>query len=221
MRDEHSNVQIESEKLIGKNTKCHWDVYKNTKEQGIEQKHGDIGILVQLHFDDDKVLEGVAFLEAKRIYRNTKDDSKSKFAALDSEQLERYCSKSHFHRTVFYDVTENKDGLEAFSLTIPTQHLLTINKNNREVYPYCEYFSYCLTNRYFQGYELDFTKSSIDDVKGFLDENGGVDYLIVAQVTLKPELELKPEMIEINRKIYSRLESPKPDNTPRMTFGRR
>lgn len=219
LRDEHSTVTIEKDKIIGKNTKCHWDIYKNTKEQGIEQKHGDIGVLVQLHFDESKILEGVAFLEAKRIYHDSLDDTKSKFEALDMLQLEKYCNNSSFHRTVLYDVKNISNQNVAVSLTLPTRHLLTIDKNNRDIYPYCERFSYCLTNRYFQGYELDFDQTLVNEVKGFLGNNGGVKYLIVAQTTLSPELELSLEPIKINRDIYARLDSSEPDNTPTNDFG--
>lgn len=220
LRDEHANVVIEKDKIIGKNAKCHWDIYKNTKEQGIEQKHGDIGVLVQLRFDNTKMLEGVAFLEAKRIYHDPVDDSKSKFTALDKVQLERYCNNSSFHRTVFYDCFKAKGGgFAAVSLTLPTRHLLAIDKDNRDIYPYCEYLSYCLTNRYFQGYELDFDPDLVDSVKGFLGANGGVKYLIVAQSTLSPEIELNPELIQINRDIYKTINTPEPDNTPSNTFG--
>lgn len=219
LREEHSNVTIEKDKLYGKNTKCHWDIYKNTKEQGIEQKHGDIGVLVQLRFEHAKILEGVAFLEAKRIYHDQTDDSKSKFSALDKSQLERYCNNSSFHRTVFYDHSNTGSSSSAISLTLPTRHLLAIDKDNRDIYPYCEYFSYCLTNRYFQGYELDFDPVLVDSVKGFLGANGGIKYLIVAQSTLSPELELDPELIEINRDIYEIIKIPDPKNTPRNDFG--
>lgn len=219
LRDEHSNVSIEKDKIIGKDAKCHWDIYKNTKEQGIEQKHGDIGILVQLRFDKTKILEGVAFLEAKRIYHDPSDDTKSKFGALDKSQLERYCNNSSFHRTVFYDCFKTESGIAAFSLTLPTRHLLAIDKDNRDIYPYCEYLSYCLTNRYFQGYELDFDPDLVSSVKGFLGANGGIKYLIVAQSTLSPELELNPELIIINRDIYKTINEPEPDNTPRNNFG--
>lgn len=219
LRDEHSNVSIKKDKISGKDAKCHWDIYKNTKEQGIEQKHGDIGILVQLLFDKTKILEGVAFLEAKRIYHDPSDEAKSKFGALDKSQLERYCNNSSFHRTVFYDCLKTKRGIEAFSLTLPTRHLLTIDKDNRDIYPYCEYLSYCLTNRYFQGYELDFDPDLVSSVKGFLGANGGIKYLIVAQSTLSPELELNPDLIEINRDIYKTFNEPEPDNTPRNNVG--
>lgn len=218
LRDDHSFVTIGKDNEIGKNTKCQWDVYKNTKEMGMEQKYGDIGVLVQLIFDSSKILEGVAFLEAKRIYHHPTDDSKSNFGALDRDQLERYSNNSPFHRTVFYDCQNRDAGYEAAAFTLPTKHLLAIEKDNREIYPYCEHFSYCLTNRYFQGYELDFNEKSVDAVKGFLDSNGGVHYLIVAKATLNPDVELNPEPVAINNQIYSQLNLDEPDNRQTNSF---
>lgn len=218
LKNEHSNVTIEQGEP-GKNAKCHWDVYKNTKEQGIEQKHGDIGILVQLRFGEDKILEGVAFLEAKRIYHNQADDSKSRFSALDMEQLKRYCNNSSFHRTVFYDCVSSESGISAFSATIPTRHLITINSDDRAIYPHCEYLSYCLTDRYLQGYELDFDPDLVASVKGFLDANGGVKYLVVAQSILGPDIDLNPNLININKAIYKALEAPAPGSKPKSNLG--
>ncbi len=217
LRVEHSNVVIDKD-INGKHSKCCWDIYKNTKEHGLEQKHGDIGILVQLLFDHGKVLEGVAFLEAKRIYFDPHDGSKSRFSALNKSQLKRYCSNSSFHRTVFYDCLTTEEGLVAISLVLPTRHLLTIDKDNRDIYPYCEYLSYCLTNRYLRGYELDFNPDLVKTAKGFLDINGGVKYLIVTQTTLNHNLELNPKLIEINDNIYKPIDAPEPDNTPRNNF---
>ncbi|WP_334157379.1 hypothetical protein [Oryzomicrobium sp.] len=218
LRDEHSSVTIEKDKVSGKNIKCCWDVYKNTMEMGMEQKHGDIGVLVQLIFDSSKVLEGVAFLEAKRIYHNSSDESKSCFAALDEDQLKRYGSNSSFHRTVFYDCQEKSGTHQASSFTLPTSHLLVLNKNDRNVYPYCEYFSYCLTNRYFQGYELDFDEESVDAVKGFLGANGGVRYLIVAQTILGPDISPNTNINLVDNAIYSRLELDGLDDSPKANF---
>jgi len=164
-----------------------------------------------MHFDHSKILEGVAFLEAKRIYPD-KDESKSNYQALDIPQLQRYCSNSSCHRTVLYDCLKENDSKIATAWTLPTRHLITIDKNTRDLHPYCELFSYCLTNRYFQGYELDYNLDNINAAKGFLDANGGVDFLIVAQVTLKPELELNPELISINKSKYKLLASSKPDH---------
>lgn len=218
LRDEHSEVTIKTDENNWY-TKHHWDIYKNTKEQSMEEKHGDIGILVQLRFDDTKILEGVAFIEAKRMYQNHVDDSKSRFESLSRNQLARYCKSSSFHRTVLYDYHMNDHFKRASSFALPTRHLLTLDKDNREIYPYCEKLSDCLTNRYFRGYELDFDEELVSSVKGFLGAKGGVEYLMVAQSTLSSEIELNPELIEINRGTYKRFDTSEPDNTPTHSFG--
>ena len=219
LRDEHSHAVILKEKLNGKHTTCLWDVYKNTLEQDMEKKHGDIGVLVQLHFQKNSVIEGVAFLEAKRIYHSKINDSLSYFATLDNKQLERVCQNSSFHRTVFYDCIIEESKNTPIALTLPTRHLLTINRKDRYIYPYCECFSYCLTNRYFQGYELDFNPETVNSVNGIIEGNGGVDFLIVAQIILHPELKADLDFIDINHDIYTRIESIEPDSENNYVTG--
>ena len=56
--------------------------FKLTKP--VEAKFGDIAIVVNVSYDDDDTIEGVAFLEAKRKYK-----SSSNYDALKWDQLER------------------------------------------------------------------------------------------------------------------------------------
>ena len=113
----------------------------------------------------------------------------------------------------------SESGNSAFSATIPTRHLITINSDDRAIYSHCEYLSYCLTYRYLQGYELDFNPDLVASVKGFLDANGGVKYLIVAQSILSPDIDLNPNLININKASYKALEAPAPGSKPRSNLG--
>jgi hypothetical protein len=210
--EEYEGVELSKDKIVADSTKCLWDVYKNTKQHGLEQKHGDIGVLVQLHFSKDTVLEGVAFLEAKRIYHDPFNSAKSEFKALDFDQLERVCGNSTCHRTLLYDCVVEDKVKYAYALTIPTRHFIALGEKSRDVYDFCEHFSYCLINRYFQGYELDFDPQKVAAAKGFLDANGGVDYLIVAQTAMRPGLDFNP--ILLNDNVYEVLETDDPDPGP-------
>lgn len=214
LRNEYKNVEILHDKIIGKNIKFSWDVFKNTKQHGIEPKHGDVGILVQMLFENGKILEGVAYLEAKRMYA-----SSHKFDALDFSQLQRLVSNSANHRTVFYDFLKCADGGSALAVGLPTQHLIAIKDNSRKLYPYCEYYSYILTSRYLQGYELDYSSDAVNGLKGLIGANGGVDYLIVAQTTGLSGLTLNLEQVDLNLNIYEELVSEGPDDTPENSSG--
>lgn len=215
LRDEYEDVEIIRDKITGKKVIFSWDVYKNTKQHGIEVKHGDVGILVQILFPNNKTIEGVAYIEAKRIY-----EPNNRFDALDFSQLRRIVSNSSFHRTVFYDhySCKEEDGT-ALAVGLPTNHLIALNDNSRALYPYCEYYSYILTNRYLQGYELDFNPDIVNGLKGLIDVNGGVDYLIVAQTTSEKLVKLNLKEVEINNDMYSRIITEKPDNTPTNNYG--
>ena len=85
---------------------------------------------------------------------------------------------------------------------------MALNDNSRDVVRHCEDFSYCLVNRYFQGYELDYDRHRVDAVKGLLDEYDGVKYLLVSNVTIGQELEPSLETVEFNRTVFHRVKTP-------------
>lgn len=198
--NKYKNVQI----LSGKNIKFSWDLFKNTEQDGIDPKHGNIGVLVQILFEKGKKLEGAAFLNANRIH-----EPSQRFDELSFSKIEH----SACHRTIFYDFNKCESGGGALSLGLPTQHLTAIADNSRSLYPYCEPYSYILTNRYMQGYELDYDLDVVSDLKGLSGENGGVDYLIVAQTSGDPYMSLDINSIELNHDIYEKLSSEESDHT--------
>ena len=195
---------------------CSWDVFKNTQAIGMEERHGDISILVKLDFGSERCLEGVAFLEAKMIYDPIEEQSTAKFKAIDWTQLGRLAANSSFHRTLLYDILEKEGKYFGRVLSIPTRHLLAINKTDRSVYEFSEHFSYSLTNRYFGGLELDFDPIHVEAAKGFIDTKGGVKYLIVSNVCMTDKLEPSVDSIKINKEIFERLKEPihEPENDP-------
>jgi len=206
LRQEYEDIEITKDKVAKTSTKLSWDIFKHTKKGNIEQKFGDIGILVQIMYPNGKYIEGVAFIEAKRIYY-----PEEKFTALKAEQLKTLSENSFSHRTVFYDYIKGSNA-PPLCLGLPTKHLIALEDNSRGIYPYCELYSYILTNRYLQGYELDYTPESIESLKGFADANGGVDFLIVAQMTFSPDMQPSIKNIEINPDIYLSINEPEPDN---------
>ncbi len=212
---EYQDVEITQDKVLKKPTKLSWDIFKHTKKGGIEQKFGDIGILVQIMYPNGNYIEGVAFIEAKRIYY-----PEEKFTALKAKQLKTLSDNSFSHRTIFYDYLKGQNGrIAPLCLGLPTKHLIALDDNTRDIYPYCELYSYILTNRYLQGYELDYNPESIRSLKGFANASGGVDFLIVAQTTASPDMEPSIKNIEINRDIYLSINEPEPDNTPTNNSG--
>jgi hypothetical protein len=208
LRKEYKDIEITQERVMKKSSKLTWDIFKNTKKGKIEQKYGDIGIIVQILYPNGNHIEGVAFIEAKRIYY-----PEVKFTGLKLKQLKTLSNNSFSHRTVFYDYIQSSEcGEGPLALGLPTKHLIALDNNTRDIYPYCEQFSYILTNRYLQGYELDYAPDSINSLKGFADASGGVDYLIVSQITASPDMEPSITNIEFNRDLYISINGLEPDD---------
>lgn len=174
-----------------------------------EYAFGDVAVVVKVEFEKGKSIEGVAYLEAKRIYHKKKNEQCS-FDSIDWGRLEDYASSSHAHYVMLYDVDLNSD-IEFICKTILTRHFLEIRKNKRDVYPYCEYFHQLMCFRLFMGYGLDFDPQAVESAKGFGESNLFSKYLLTATVTHTPEPEVKLEPVRVNRNVYESIVSPNLD----------
>ncbi|SHN09889.1 hypothetical protein [Phytopseudomonas punonensis] len=174
-----------------------------------EYAFGDVAIVVKIEFEKGKSIEGVAYLEAKRIYHKEKHEQCS-FDSIDWSRLEEYASSSHAHYVMLYDVDEDSE-IKLICKTILTKHLLEIKRKKRDVYPYCENFHQLMCFRLFMGYGLDFDPQAVESAKGFGESNLFAKYLLTATVTHthKPEMKLEPVMI--NRSVYESIVSPRLD----------
>lgn len=193
----YKNVALESFKFSGKP----------------EFTFGDIAIVVRVEFEKGKSIEGVAYLEAKRIYHKENNEQCS-FDSIDWGRLEHYASSSHAHYVILYDVYADADAdrdAEFICKTILTRHFLEIRKNKRDVYPYCEYFDQLMCFRFFMGYGLDFDPQAVKSAKGFGESSLFSKYLLTATVTHSPEPELQLEPVRVNRNVYESIVSPNLD----------
>ncbi|MDJ0590825.1 MAG: hypothetical protein QNJ72_12640 [Pleurocapsa sp. MO_226.B13] len=202
-----------------------WDVYK--ADGSLEEKHGDIAILVNLTFPKSKhqtqnPITGIAFLEAKRRYPKEQNKSKKEtgYEKLDWSQLETQISNISNHQVLLYDNESvgcfNNllidscffDGCILRSSTqaivIPTPHVLACRSRSRKkINPMGLPLSYQLCCRYLQGYDLDFREKLVSDVKS--GAKGGIKYLLVADVVHQEGDEASSEKIEINKNKYNKL----------------
>lgn len=174
-----------------------------------EYTFGDVAIVVKIEFEKGKSIEGVAYLEAKRIYHKKKSEQCS-FDSIDWDRLEEYASSSHAHYVMLYDVDFNAD-LDIICKTILTRHFLEIRKNKRDVYPYCEYFHQLMCFRLLMGYGLDFDPQTVDSAKGFGGSNLFSKYVLAATITHTPEPEMKLEPVRVNGDVYESIVSPSLD----------
>lgn len=187
---EQKEVVIESESAEHVKMKVMWDAFKNTKKLKTEQTYGDMGILVRIEFEPGKFIEGVAFCEMKLAKYIKLDKSSCKFDAVKGEQLTRLAENSENHRTVLYDIIPEENGEKSVIYSIPTNHAIGYGEVSRKLYKFSEDWAYTFTNRFLRGYELNYSKKAVSDLKKFAATKGGVDFLIVAHTTISNDAEL-------------------------------
>lgn len=185
-----------------------WDAFKLSGT--MEHAHGDIAILVKQTFANGRYLVGVAFLEAKRLYRDSQQ-----FNGLDRSQLERQLGASSAHRLLLYDwnpvdleveetlalqMQEAGQDATEMAVCLPTAVALGVQDADRDLYPYALPLSYVLTTRYLQGMELDTHPPTVGGPSEFIEKRGGVKFLCVADVS--HTMDYRPEP---NTKLSSEL----------------
>ncbi|EJG1101252.1 hypothetical protein RAX52_004536 [Vibrio parahaemolyticus] len=213
IRDCFSEIHLEADYKLGRPSVCQIEAYKNRKTKNYEPNYGDIGILVRLNLGNGKILEGVALLEAKRIY--TPDDGLDDvkfpyFKALELSQLTKHVANTSNHRTVLYDFYTKSEGSKVvYSVqTLPSQHLIVADVNDRSIYSLTEDFSYCLAHRYMCGYELNYETEIVDGFKGNRGGKAATRFLLELNFHMDEEFERGTNAIGsgINTDIYLPLE---------------
>jgi hypothetical protein len=189
-----------------------WDAFKAVGN--VEQEHGDIAVLVRLNFKRGAYLEGVAFLEAKRIYD-------TRYEALKHNQLRHHSSNISNHRLLLYDNQPlswpknirwngdmhypcpffRYDKVHAF--TLPSSHALAFGSKDRDLNNLSQPLSWQICWRYLRGLDIDNTESLVEAVKQGVPDR--IKYILVANVSLDPEVDVSTEAIEINRNALSEL----------------
>jgi len=191
-----------------------WDAYKASGE--VEEGHGDIAVLVVMHYKNGVELEGAGLLEAKRVYDSGRYD------ALDWQQLELQMCKTSNHRVLLYDhqsIDRSVKKLTAQAVcrmcyplpfsevnagTIPTPHVLAHRSRSRSIHNLSHPLSFQLCCRYLHGYDLDYDEAVVSAVKAGVAD--GIDFLIVAHVVEGEETELSSSEIEISSREFEPIE---------------
>jgi hypothetical protein len=210
-----------------------WDAYK-ADGRTLEEKHGDIAFLVKQTFPNRSEVTGVAFLEAKRVYKS------GAFEKLDWTQLNKQSVNSSSHRLALYDnqdvrlnwlwnlpcvfpypyfhpyCEEIYHYLECEAIKFATratvclsQHALAYGKKNRELYELSIPLSHQLCLRYFMGQDLDYNPRLVSDVTNGVQ--AGIDFLIVAHVRfgINGEVgEVSTETVDFDRRAYTTPQAP-------------
>ncbi|WP_434982055.1 hypothetical protein [Xanthomonas arboricola] len=175
-----------------------WDAYKMSGK--LEQENGDVCFLIDINFDNKNSLQGVGFLEAKRIY-----DS-GQFDALKWAQLRLLSGNSSNHQLLLYDHTplatqysldvclprdfcpcceectiyccEPSDASAA--IVLPTIHAIAYEEKGRKLEGISHRLSEQIVLRYFRGLDLNFDADLVKRV--LAGAAGGSKFLAVATI---------------------------------------
>lgn len=175
-----------------------WDAYK--MDGSLEQENGDVAFLIDINFDNGNALQGVGFLEAKRIYDT------GRFEALKWAQLRLLSSNSSNHQLLLYDhspiPTQYSLGAclpcdccpccedhgqyccesSEFSAAIvmPTLHAIAYEEKGRVLESIGHRLSEQILLRYFRGLDLDFDADLVKRV--LAGAPGGPKFLAIATI---------------------------------------
>lgn len=109
-----------------KESVSHWRALKLSGQ--LEEKRGDIAIVVTIGLTNGPDITGVAYYEAKRQYFDPASGDVEGFTQLDTEQLVRISSGTHAARVLFYDYVSHESISVASVLPIPIV-LAYLNEN--------------------------------------------------------------------------------------------
>lgn len=202
-----------------------WEGRKLTGK--IENSFGDIGIFVRIQTRSGHNIQGIGFLEAKRINKVTR-----RFNEIRKDQLIRLLKNASNSKLLLYDndgSMETMDNLGlrnlnccpfnnttsflmnvffTYCVVVPTNLALTTKIRNTELYEFGIPFSLQLCERYFRGLDLEFDNEKIKEILNFFSENGGLQELLLIGVSYdgtEPELPVIRDFI--NQDLYGPMRS--------------
>ncbi len=184
-------------------TTVHWDAYK--MDGNLEQENGDVCFLIDINFDNGNVLQGVGFLEAKRVYDT------GNFDALKWAQLRLLSANSSNHQLLLYDhapiATQYSLGgclpcdfcpcceecipyccepsESSAAIVMPTLHAIAYEEKGRKLESIGHRLSEQIVLRYFRGLDLNFDSGLVKRVLSGVA--GGSKFLAVATIRVGGE----------------------------------
>lgn len=179
-----------------------WDAYK--MDGALEEENGDVAFLIDLRFDNGNTLQGVGFLEAKRIYTS------GRFDALKWKQLIGLEANSTNHQLLLYDYDPVQTEFSQFesicyfdceecgeeqelrcyhgyadkssAIVVPSVHAIAYEEKGRVLESIGYRLAEQIIMRYFRGLDLNFDKDLV--AKVLAGVAGGAKYLAVATVSV-------------------------------------
>jgi hypothetical protein len=208
---------------LGSPMTVEWDAFKQTGK--IETEHGDIAIIVQ-YADRRGWLRGVAFLEAKRAY----PQKEGRYDAIDWEQLDRICKRTRYALLLLYNYEKicgygdnvafqqfsekeggsDYAGLSSYACVLQTPTALRIGEKDSRLHERVVPLSHQICNRYLRFMDLDTEPGIVAKAQGWIEKEDPrvARYLLVASI--KHAEVAEPTPMEVNAKIYERIDVGKP-----------
>ena len=212
-----SSIELEGEDF---RRNIEWETYK--LRGTYESKFGDIAVVVNISYRDGTNLEGVAFLEAKR-----RDWRKTTFSAMNKPQLRRilkHAPRAHYLLYDYEDITgfsnavsfgsevdRYKSYMPGFltektsSLCVPLNVADATGFKDTLLYRHGTPLSWMLSNRYFQGLDLEYDATAKAVATGFLNKFGLPKFVMKVDVT-EQGAKQSDHQLQLNFQEYEKIE---------------
>ena len=205
-----------------------WDAFK--MGGSLEHAHGDIAILVRYISWESELIEGVGFLEAKRIFPSGQYDSLdwcqlvrinqlTAFSSLllyDSSQVSEFADSISFHPFTHGKTPATLDVPYSYAVVVQTPLAILLHTKSRSLHKYSMPLSYQICARFLCVKDLNFDAEIVAAVKGYAKNKiDGPSYLLVASVSSGDVAPQLTEEVGVNLKEFSPL-----SDLPRPRFDR-
>ena len=185
----------------------------------LENKYGDIAIIVKINYDDGDSLNGVAFLEAKRKYKES-----GHYDAIHWGQLKRIYGYAPHSQLLLYDyrditdfapnaLVSRKNPTDSNPMlqipvtkfvVAPINKVLQLKHKSEKLYKLSLPFSYQLGYRYLNGFDLDYNSTVLDAVKGDFEFNYENLDIPIPEYLLSIEVISEKGLEESNQNFYNK-----------------
>lgn len=183
------------------------NVFKLDKKCNAESKFGDIAFIVRHHISKDTIIEGVAFIEAKRDFPNQNFE----YSSLKKEQLEKFLKYTTQSFFCFYS---HKHFFPILRSSFLEQHISLLGISHNE---YSDKYIYSSVNpsslvnqiiRFKNGYDLDYSDDALNIAKGYEVELGFPCYIMDIETFASGYPNPEPTPNNVNTKLYSTYDNP-------------
>lgn len=210
--------------LIGRDSKnsISWQVYK--LRGTYENNFGDIALAINIKYKDSTDISGVAFLEAKkRDWRKTtfgamrmpqakkilKNAPRAQYLLYDYEEITKFLYGSLYSEELIHYRHERDIKRRLSEVTravcVPLNLALATGYKDMLLYRNGLPLSLMLSNRYFQGLDLEFDETSKQVATGFLNKFGLPKYIVKIDI-LEIGAEPGEQGLQINQLEYSAID---------------